>query len=134
MDWFWLGFQRWSDFRGRSRRKEYWYFTLINGLILLILVTAAVVVESLNEDLFDIFLGIGIVYYLFILVPSLSLTIRRFHDTGNTGWFFLFGLIPYVGSIIILVFMLLDGQPFENKWGPDPKQPVEDDISQHLIE
>jgi len=48
-------------------------------------------------------------------------TIRRLHDTGRTGWWILIAFVPIVGGIILLIFMVLDGNPGENKYGPDPK-------------
>jgi hypothetical protein len=57
---------------------------------------------------------------LVIFVPSLTLTIRRLHDTGRSGWWLLIALIPYLGGLILLVFMCLDGTPGPNNWGDRP--------------
>ncbi|MDP3125664.1 MAG: DUF805 domain-containing protein, partial [Thiobacillus sp.] len=60
-------------------------------------------------------------YSLAILIPSLAVTVRRLHDTGRTGWWLLIGLIPLIGAIVLLVFMLLDSQPGDNEYGASPK-------------
>jgi len=60
---------------------------------------------------------------LALFIPSLAVTVRRFHDQDKSGWYILLGFIPYVGSLILLVFMCLDGTRGENRFGPDPKGP-----------
>lgn len=60
-------------------------------------------------------------FTLLILVPSIAVQVRRFHDQNLSGWFVLLGLIPYLGALVILVFMLLPGTKGPNRFGPDPK-------------
>jgi uncharacterized membrane protein YhaH (DUF805 family) len=57
-----------------------------------------------------------------MFIPGLAVTVRRLHDTGRSGWWVLVGLIPVIGFIILLVFMVLDSQPASNQWGPNPKE------------
>ena len=59
-------------------------------------------------------------YGLAVLLPSLAVTWRRMQDTGRHGLWILLGLIPFVGGIILLVFMILPGTPGPNEFGPDP--------------
>ena len=72
--------------------------------------------------------GFGIIalsiYSLVILVPTWALTVRRLHDIGKSGWFALLSLIPYVGSIIIIIFAAMDSQPGPNQYGPNPKENI----------
>lgn len=107
------------NFSGRSRRKEYWMFILITFIIsILLTITEMALGLEINEE-------IGILTALFsliLLIPSLSVTVRRLHDTGKSGWWILLSLIPIIGGIIILIFTLLDSQPGSNKYGPNPKQ------------
>ena len=63
------------------------------------------------------------IYYLITLIPGLAVTIRRLHDTGMSGWYILITLIPYIGILILLIFMLQEGTSGPNKYGPDPKAP-----------
>lgn len=66
----------------------------------------------------------GLIYAvcaLGLLAPGITVSIRRLHDIGKSGWWFLISLVPLVGGIVLLVFMCLDSQPGENIYGPNPK-------------
>jgi uncharacterized membrane protein YhaH (DUF805 family) len=60
-------------------------------------------------------------YILVSILPSLTVTVRRLHDTGKSGWMILLCLIPIIGGIILLVFLVLDSDPEPNQYGPNPK-------------
>lgn len=123
-----------ANFTGRARRREYWMFTLINSVILILLqipVQGALIAMAAQSDATAnpsagltgvtlIFLILLVVYSLAVMVPSIAVTVRRLHDTGKSGWWYLLNLIP-LGSLVILVFMVLDSEPGSNKWGPNPK-------------
>jgi uncharacterized membrane protein YhaH (DUF805 family) len=66
-------------------------------------------------------LGLLVLWWLGTLIPSIAVAVRRFHDQNQSGWLYLLCLIPYVGGIVLLVFMCLDGTPGPNRFGPDPK-------------
>jgi uncharacterized membrane protein YhaH (DUF805 family) len=68
------------------------------------------------------------VYFLVFFIPGLAVQVRRFHDQDKSGWFILLGFIPYVGSLILLVFMCLEGTRGPNRFGPDPKDPYAEDV------
>ena len=113
MEWYLQVLQKYTVFDGRARRKEYWMFALINGLIAI----GLVVVEGLVG-------GPGILamlYWLAVLLPSIAVSIRRLHDTGRPGLWLLLGLIPFIGWIIVLVLMVLEGDAEQNEYGPNPK-------------
>ncbi|MEV6942237.1 DUF805 domain-containing protein [Streptomyces sp. NPDC051172] len=118
MSWFIEALKKYAVFSGRARRKEYWNFALFIGIIYVVLLVLAVASKSTA-----VFALIG-VFYLGILLPSLAVSIRRLHDTGRSGWWILFGLVPLVGGITLLVFQCSDSQPGENKYGPNPKEAV----------
>ncbi|MDE7227822.1 MAG: DUF805 domain-containing protein [Treponemataceae bacterium] len=67
-----------------------------------------------------LFSGIQVLWGLAIVIPSIALSIRRLHDVGRSGWWFLINLVPVVGGIVFLVFTLMasDGA---NKWGEPAK-------------
>ena len=70
---------------------------------------------------------------LALFIPSIAVAVRRLHDTGRSGWWYIIGMIPvvsYVGSIVLLVFYCTDSQPGRNKWGPNPKKPEHNEIDQ----
>lgn len=171
MNWMLMPLRRYADFNGRSRRKEYWMFYLLNlivaGILTAVLVgmitsaTARVAerggVESYEYSNYDSSdtgfsyesssssnvdpgmlmeeLGTGVwivggllfLWWLAMLIPSIAVTVRRFHDQDKSGWMILLVFIPLVGGIILLVFMLLDGTRGPNRFGPDPKGPSHGD-------
>lgn len=120
--------KRYADFQGRSRRREYWMFTLA---ILIVSVLLGVFVGGMagidNGDTLSLSsLTILGVLGLAILIPSIAVQVRRFHDQDKSGWLVLLGLIPYLGGLIVLVFMCLPGTPGPNRFGADPKEDVGD--------
>jgi len=120
MSWFVLAWQRATDFSGRSRRKEYWYFTLFNGVVFLFLLLFAIPFSA-QEKPSMLPLGVMFAYSLVVMIPGLAVTIRRLHDVGKSGWWYFIAFVPLVGGIILFVFTLLDSEPFANQWGLDPK-------------
>lgn len=61
------------------------------------------------------------VFVLASLIPAIAVQVRRFHDQDRSGWFVLLNFIPYIGGIVVLVFMCLEGTKGPNRYGPDPK-------------
>ena len=111
MQWYWQAFRQYADFNGRANRPEYWIYTLWNAIIGLAL-------EILDAMLFHHadwpFAGL---YGLAVLIPGLALQFRRLHDTGHSGWALLWLLLPLIGWIIIIVFMLQPGVRQINAYG-----------------
>lgn len=64
---------------------------------------------------------LGTLYMLAVLVPGIAVGVRRLHDTGRSGWWLLIALVPLLGAIVLLVFLVQDSQPGENQYGPNPK-------------
>ncbi|MCR5455054.1 MAG: DUF805 domain-containing protein [Bacteroidales bacterium] len=104
-----------ADFEGRARRREYWMFFLFNFLIAMVLSFLATKTESMLVNI------VSTLYSLAVLLPGIAVGIRRLHDTGKSGWYLLIGLIPFVGAIILIVFFIMDSQPGDNQYGPNPK-------------
>ena len=124
MNWYLQAFKKYTVFAGRSRRKEYWFFVLFN-----ILVSLALAIVDYFTGTYNARYGMGLLgglYTLAVLIPAIAVTVRRLHDTGRSGWWFLIVLVPIVRGIVLLVFMVLDSQPGENAYGPSPKadQPI----------
>ena len=105
--------ENYANFEGRARRSEFWFFELANVIVWLVLLILANIAGILGL--------LAIVYWLGILIPSIAVGIRRLHDTDKSGWWILIGLVPFVGGIILLVFMCIDGTRGTNQWGPSPK-------------
>jgi uncharacterized membrane protein YhaH (DUF805 family) len=120
MEWYLLVLKRYAEFTGRSRRKEYWMYTLYSIVIYVVLYTAGLV-TLMRGNIYMVFFGLAFVYALAVLVPGLAVSVRRLHDIGKSGWFILICLIPLVGGVILLVLMCLDSTPGDNQYGPNPK-------------
>ena len=124
MSWFILAWQRATDFSGRSRRKEYWFFHLFNALAFMILIFAGISLDMLflgANHKGGIFIFMVMLYAVAAFVPSLAVTIRRLHDIGKSGWWYFIAFVPLIGGLVLLVFTLLDSEPYANQWGLDPK-------------
>jgi uncharacterized membrane protein YhaH (DUF805 family) len=111
---------QYAVFRGRARRAEYWWFALFAGLVTL--VAAAIDAVLGTSSAADMGL-VQVVVWLALLLPSLAVTVRRLHDTNRSGWWVLVGLLPIL-SLVLVVFLLLDGNPHANRFGSSPKQPT----------
>jgi uncharacterized membrane protein YhaH (DUF805 family) len=116
VNWYMAVLKNYAGFSGRARRTEYWMFALFSFIITAVLDLIGMAVK----------LGayLGLIYGLLVLIPTLAVGVRRLHDTGRSGWWLLIGLIPIIGAIILIVFMVLDSEPGDNKYGPNPKQAV----------
>lgn len=137
LEWMLMPYRRYADFSGRSRRKEYWMFALFSvivSIVLLGLMFAGIdgIDSATGEPKLGAlaYLGIGllVIWGLGSVVPSIAVQVRRFHDQDKSGWFMLLGFIPYIGGLIVLVFMCIEGTRGTNRFGHDPKDPSSADV------
>ena len=139
MKYFLYCLKHYADFSGRARRSEYWFFTLVHSLLVIlpiIIGLVMIVTASLtqlhhpaseaprygNVGVFIIF--IFSLLHLALFIPQLAVSVRRLHDTDKSGFFILIAFIPYVGiigGIVLLVFYCMDSTPGYNQYGPNPK-------------
>lgn len=113
MEYYLMAFKKYAVFGGRARRKEYWMFFLFNVIISIALAIA------------DAVLGLGFLsalYALAVLCPGFAVGVRRLHDTGRSAWWVLIILVPILGVLATLYFMVQDSQPGTNEYGPNPKE------------
>ena len=123
MEYMLLPLKRYADFSGRSGRKEYWMFLLGYIVLTALIAILAGIAASLGSAGFSgTFLVLFVLLALALLIPSLAVQVRRFHDQDKSGWFILLSFIPYIGGIVVLVFMCLEGTKGSNRFGPDPKE------------
>jgi uncharacterized membrane protein YhaH (DUF805 family) len=113
MEWYLKVLKEYVGFSGRAQRKEYWMFVLFNMIAMIILTVLDKVIGT-EPLLYGL-------YSIAVLLPSLAVSIRRLHDSGKSGAWILIGLIPFIGAIVLLVFMCTDSQPNDNQYGPNPK-------------
>ena len=123
--WMILPIRRYVQFTGRSSRKEFWMFLLMTNLVAGALAIVAAIdsdpytgVGSLGQMMFAL-IGLEL---LAAIIPLIAAEVRRFHDQDRSGWFALLNLIPYVGVLIVLVFMVFPGTKGDNRFGSDPTQ------------
>ena len=105
---------KYAVFEGRATRSEYWSFALINGVI-----SSVLSMLGKNGGFFSI---LATLFSLAVLVPGLAVLWRRMHDIGKKGTWYLIGLIPVVGWIILIVWFCKEGDRGPNEFGPDPKE------------
>lgn len=103
-------FIHYADFKGRARRSEYWTFALVYMVVYYLL--------SINQDLNII----SSIFAVALFLPFLSVSVRRMHDIGKSGFWVLIQILPIIGNIIFIALTLLDSKPGDNKYGPNPKE------------
>lgn len=118
MGWYLMVWKKYAQFNGRSQRREYWMFTLLNSLICILLFAPAFELQMRRVG--QIFFGLYFVYLLAVLVPLFTVSVRRLHDTGRSGWWLLLIFVPIV-SLALIFPMMIEGDPSPNKYGPNPK-------------
>lgn len=116
--------RHYADFNGRTKRKDYWMFMLVNFIIIVSALLMGLIILTITIDSFLAYLVmilmfiISIVYSGFILFPLLSISVRRLHDQDRSGLFILFNVIPWIGNLAVVILMALPGTPYDNRYGP----------------
>lgn len=117
------------DFNGRTRRMNYWMYSIITSIVFIM----SVIIDNLTYAPFNInffFVKekggyVFLVWLLLTIIPTLAISVRRLHDTNKSGLWLFVSIIPIVGNIILFIFFLMKGDEGANQYGPDPK-PDED--------
>ena len=123
--------RKYVAFKGRATLSEYWWFMLAHLSISIALLALPGRVATFNPSIplpgwgaafnrgeFYILELPYIVYTIGTVLPFLGLTVRRFHDAGRSGWMVLWGLIPAIGWLILLTYMVQSSEMMDNKHGP----------------
>jgi len=118
--------KQFSDFKGRARRKEYWMYSLFQVLIgfSLYLISFIFFTNVLDYDNEKGLYSSLLLFALFLMlhfIPNIAIAVRRLHDTGKSGWWYLLSLIPYIGPFILFILLVLESSEEENQWGVNPK-------------
>ncbi|HBT97571.1 MAG TPA: DUF805 domain-containing protein [Desulfobulbaceae bacterium] len=161
MNWYLAVLKNYAGFKGRAHRTEFWMFTLVNSLIMLVL-GIGIVIGIVQRQRWGEWLLILLSLYSFaVLIPSYAVTVRRLHDTGRNGWLVLIIFICAIGSsvfsflsighsgyqapgiffnlaniacgIYFFVVACFDSQPGSNQYGPNPKEIASEKISDSSI-
>ncbi|MEM9668949.1 MAG: DUF805 domain-containing protein [Pseudomonadota bacterium] len=121
-----LFWKRAFDFQGRSSRAEYWWAYLMLVALYVIVLTLGTILSSI--PILGAIFGIAILaFYLAAIIPSISIGVRRLHDTDKSGWLILIGLIPIIG-LILLYFFCQRGTDGANTYGNDPYGVASSDV------
>ncbi len=118
MRWYVEVLKKYGVFSGRSRRREYWFFVLFNFIFTFVLSFIDHVAGLADSG----YLTLAGLYALAVLVPAIAVGVRRLHDTDRSGWWLLIAFVPLIGLIVLIVFLVSDGQPGNNRFGPNPKE------------
>lgn len=125
--WEWFMYvvkEKYSSFDGRATRAEYWWFTAVQwGLFAIPIALLLAISRATDGESSLIVLPILLlaVVGLGLLVPSLGAASRRLHDTGRSGKWYFVSFIPYIGGLILMILLAIDGDRGPNQYGPDPK-------------
>jgi len=111
-------FRNYATFAGRATRSEYWWFQLFQAVVFVLLLAGGLLPVFLNPPPVTepkptaIAGGIGIVLFgLLVIIPNISVFVRRLHDIDFSGWFYFLAIIPGFGPIVTVVFALLPSNP-----------------------
>jgi uncharacterized membrane protein YhaH (DUF805 family) len=142
MNWYLAVLKKYAVFDGRARRTEFWMFHLINLFICAAYVLAHRAIFPARTSYALIggahpIVGMGteitwasaefllllplLLFGVAIYIPSFAVTVRRLHDTGRSGGFWLISAVPYIGVLILWIVLARDSQPGKNEYGPNPK-------------
>ncbi|MBG0738907.1 DUF805 domain-containing protein [Paeniglutamicibacter antarcticus] len=115
-------FKKYATFTGRASRSEYWWWTLVSAVVSIVLnlIISAGASSGTNSSpgpITVVAVVLAGIWFLAVIVPSLALLVRRLHDVNVSGWMVLIGLVPFIGSLVLLVLTLMgpksEGQRFD---------------------
>lgn len=115
---FFTALSKYAVFSGRASRREYWLYVIMQNCVMLAAIMVGVIVNA--DDPMQAAGGtVYLLSMLFFLIPGLAVAVRRCHDTGRSGWWFLINFLPCVGCFIFLFMMCRESDP-DNQYGPNP--------------
>ncbi|MDO4617594.1 MAG: DUF805 domain-containing protein [Lachnospiraceae bacterium] len=108
-------FSKYATFSGRAGRNEYWYFFFFNLCVNLVFtVLERYFIPSIEY--------LASIYSIAVFIPILAVSVRRLHDIGKSGWYFLLNFIPIIGQVYLIIKMFQPGEPGENQYGENPNE------------
>ncbi|OTG83887.1 DUF805 domain-containing protein [Acinetobacter sp. ANC 4648] len=113
IDWFVKCLKNYTNFSGRARRKEFWFFVLIQFIIL--------VIAQIIDSILHLKMVIYSIAALALFIPSLAVGVRRLHDINRSGWWYLIAFIPLIGAIFLIIWWATDTKQENNQWGNPAK-------------
>ena len=107
-------FKKYATFEGRAQRSEFWYFCLF--CLLVGIVTLYIDISVLGYSVEEEYTPLNTIAYLAVFIPSISVTARRLHDIGKSGWWMLLALTG-IGIILLIVWYVTEGEKKKNRFG-----------------
>ena len=112
------GFRRYAGFSGRASRSEFWWWALFLALVFGLFGIVYGYSQSSPTIAGVIWLAVG-----GLVLPTLAVAVRRLHDTGRSGWWYLITIVPF-GSFVLLWWFCVAGDPLPNRFGLPPGLPI----------
>ena len=115
--------ERYFNFKGRTSRRAFLGYCLIQMLISTAIIAIVYLVTGKMNSIEAILYGSGIIFFstlltnLIFLIPNVATTVRRLHDIGKSGWWYLLIGIPFI-NLYVLYLLLSSGNKGENIYGP----------------
>ena len=127
------------NFKGRTRRSDFWQVYIVNSIILIIIYLFFSLILKIggaqtleigdaqhNGGLIFGATGVSMVFSIIYMIAMSSLIVRRLHDTGKPGWIAIIIIVSslfigIIGLVLMLVFLTKDSQPGANVYGENPK-------------
>lgn len=119
-------FSKYVTFSGRAQRSEFWWwvlFIMITNVILTIVDSTLFGTVTTGPGSFEASTEMPVlsgIFGLVTLLPSISVAVRRLHDTDRSGWWYWIALVPLVGFIFLIVWFASEGTRGQNRYGRDP--------------
>lgn len=113
--------KRYAQFSGRASRREFWGFALFSVVAALAILFVAGIMLEIDEDLSIVLVNLYWIFVIALYIPSLSVSVRRLHDTGKSGWWNLISVIPFIGQIWLIVLWCEASVNEDNQWGGLPE-------------
>ena len=114
-----------ANLNGRASRSEYWWFVLFNFIVNIV----TFVIDLTLGSMITYDMGyVGLIAFLALLLPTVSVSVRRLHDIGKSGWWILLAIIPivnFIGIFVIIVFTIMEGEEQPNQYGNVPTNTFE---------
>ena len=107
-------FKKYATFEGRAQRSEFWYFCLF--CLLVGIVTLYIDISVLGYSIEEEYTPLNTIAYLAVFIPSISVTARRLHDIGKSGWWMLLALTG-IGIILLIIWYVTEGEKKKNRFG-----------------
>lgn len=119
---------KYADFEGRASRSEYWNFFLVYQLLFVAILFTCAFLSYISPLSSAVGVGVGLVILVLIsvvmVIPSVAVAVRRLHDQGRSGGIVFIGLVPVIGTIVLLALMALPGENHTNRFGSPTGQVI----------